>query len=102
MTTAILPAMGVLFFVIGNFMSKIRPNWFCGVRTPWTLADENVWIQTHRLAAWVFVIVGLAGLVAVMVNVSPVICFVILMAGALLPAVYSLVLYKRLQREGRV
>jgi len=58
MTTVILPAMGVLFIVIGNFMSKIRPNWFCGVRTPWTLSSKLSWDKTHRLAGWLFMFMG--------------------------------------------
>ena len=59
MTTIILPLVGVLFIVLGNFMSKIRPNWFVGVRTPWTLASQLSWDKTHRLAGWLFILMGL-------------------------------------------
>ena len=41
-------------------MSKIRPNWFVGVRTPWTLSSRRSWNQTHRLAGWLFLAMGLA------------------------------------------
>ncbi len=53
-------AVGILFVVLGNFMGKIRPNWFVGVRTPWTLSSKRSWTKTHRLAGWVFVLLGLA------------------------------------------
>ena len=57
-TTVILLAMGALFIVLGNFMGKIRPNWFVGVRTPWTLSSKLSWDKTHRLAGWLFVLMG--------------------------------------------
>jgi uncharacterized membrane protein len=58
MSTLVMPATGVLFIVIGNFMSKIRPNWFVGVRTPWTLSSKLSWDKTHRLAGWLFIAMG--------------------------------------------
>lgn len=58
--TAILPlALGALFIVLGNYMGKIRPNWFIGVRTPWTLSSPRVWTKTHRQCGWAFVIAGI-------------------------------------------
>ncbi len=57
--TAILPlAIGALFVALGNYMGKIRPNWFIGVRTPWTLSSPQVWTKTHRQCGWAFVIAG--------------------------------------------
>jgi len=52
-------ATGVLFIVLGNFMGKFRPNWFVGVRTPWTLSSRRSWNKTHRLAGWLFMAMGL-------------------------------------------
>ena len=48
----------ILFFVIGNLMGKIRPNWFVGIRTPWTLSSKQSWDKTHRLASWLFLFMG--------------------------------------------
>ncbi len=59
MTSIIMPAVGLLLIVLGNFMSKIRPNWFVGVRTPWTLSSKLSWDKTHRLAGWLFIFMGL-------------------------------------------
>jgi uncharacterized membrane protein len=59
MTTVIGLAMGLLFIVLGNVMGKIRPNWFVGVRTPWTLTSKLSWTKTHRLAGWLFILMGL-------------------------------------------
>jgi uncharacterized membrane protein len=57
-TSVAFLGMAVLFFVIGNFMGKIRPNWFVGVRTPWTLSSKLSWDKTHRLAGWLFLLMG--------------------------------------------
>lgn len=55
-------AISVLFIVIGNFMGKLRRNFWMGIRTPWTLASEVSWERTHRLGGWLFVAVGLIGI----------------------------------------
>jgi uncharacterized membrane protein len=52
-------AIGVMFAVIGNFLGKLRSNYFIGIRTPWTLADDEVWRKTHRRGGAVFVAAGL-------------------------------------------
>ena len=52
-------AVGGLFVVLGNLLGKIRWNYTFGIRTPWTLADEDVWDKTHRFAGWVFVLAGI-------------------------------------------
>jgi uncharacterized membrane protein len=92
----------LFFALLGNQLGKVRRNFWMGVRTPWTLASETVWTQTHRVAAWVFVAVGVLGFALALAGESLVLCFGVLMAGALVPVVYSLVLYKRLEREGRL
>lgn len=50
--------VGGLFIVFGNYMPKIKPNYFFGIRTPWTLENETVWQKTHRVGGKVFVIMG--------------------------------------------
>jgi uncharacterized membrane protein len=52
--------VGLLFIIIGNYMGKIKMNWFMGIRTPWTLSSESVWNKTHRFGGKVFIISGLA------------------------------------------
>ncbi|UZJ78406.1 SdpI family protein [Fictibacillus sp. KU28468] len=51
--------LGGLFIVLGNYMQQVKPNYFVGIKTPWTLADENVWRQTHRFSSKVFVAAGI-------------------------------------------
>lgn len=53
------PALvGALLVVVGNIMPRARPNWFFGIRTPWTLSNDRVWERTHRVGGLSFVIAG--------------------------------------------
>ena len=92
-----------LFFALfGNVMGKVRRNFYIGVRTPWALANERVWNATHRLAAKTFVLGGLAGLVFIVIGLNGWPPFVALMAGGLIPVLYSLYFYKQLERRGEL
>ena len=64
----IFAATGMLFLVIGNILPLARPNWFFGIRTPWTLTSDRVWDRTHRLGGYLFMICGLLFLVAAAVG----------------------------------
>lgn len=51
--------IGILFVVIGNLLPRARPNWFVGIRTPWTLSSDRVWEKTHRMGGRLFVVGGI-------------------------------------------
>jgi uncharacterized membrane protein len=103
---ALPSGMCVLWALLGNMLGKVKRNFFVGVRTPWTLANERVWYATHRFAAKTFVASGLLGLVMVFLfrqyatGTVVLMVVVVLLTGALAPVVYSLVYYKRLERQG--
>jgi uncharacterized membrane protein len=90
---------GALFIVLGNYMTKMRRNFFIGIRTPWTLANEDVWFRTHRLGGKTFVIGGIALLLVPFAGLpATAVAFpVIGLSAALVPAVYSYVIYRRMQ-----
>lgn len=92
----------LFFALMGNMMGKVQRNFWMGVRTPWTLASETVWIRTHRLAAWLWVAAGVVGFGAVLLQVPTLICFVGVIVAALVPVFYSLFLYKKLERQGKL
>jgi len=51
--------LGMLLMVIGNYLPKLKHNYLFGIRTPWTLANEEVWYKTHRFMGPVNFIVGI-------------------------------------------
>jgi uncharacterized membrane protein len=100
---ALVGGICLFFALLGNVLGKVRRNFFVGVRTPWTLASERVWIDTHRLAARLFVACGLAGFALCLLLGGPaafVAAFALIMIAAFAPVIYSLVHYKHLERQG--
>src|SRR5262245_38423230 len=88
-----------LFFAwVGNLLGKTRRNFWIGIRTPWTLSSDAVWIATHRLGARIFVVAGILGAVAVALGASPVWCFALFLAALCIPVVYSFRMSKKLEK----
>lgn len=54
--------LGLLFVVLGNLLTRVRPNWIFGIRTPWTLSSDLSWRESHRVGGYGFVIAGLAAM----------------------------------------
>ena len=92
----------LFFALMGSRLGQVRRNFWMGVRTPWTLANEQVWDSTHRFAAKCFTGAGLAGLVATFAGGAFWATAVLLGVGAMAPVAYSLVTYKQRERRGEV
>jgi uncharacterized membrane protein len=96
-------AVGALFMVLGNYMGKLRRNFFIGIRTPWTLASAEVWQRTHRLGGWLFVLAGAAWIAMSPMpaarRVWPLLATAI--AAAVIPCVYSYFVYRRVEAQTR-
>ena len=97
MSSAMLPALGLLFIFIGFMMRQAKRNFFIGIRTPWTLSSDKVWNETHRLGALLFMISGaltfIAGFFGGMTAFW--LTFVPLIGATLFLLVYSYILYQR-------
>jgi uncharacterized membrane protein len=89
---------GMVFMVIGNYMGKLRRNFFIGVRTPWTLASDVVWERTHRLAGQLMMLAGLLVVAGSVLGVPVGYLTAVLVGSALAPCLYSLLVYWRLER----
>jgi len=91
--------IGLLFVVIGNYLARVEPNWFVGIRTPWTLSSDRVWRKTHRTGGWLMVIGGLALATGAFLPRSALLPLLIgtLVVVAVIPVVQSYVLWKREQ-----
>lgn len=55
----IVLSIGFLFIILGNFFQTIKPNYFIGIRTPWTLESEKIWKETHRLGGKLWFVGGI-------------------------------------------
>lgn len=100
MVQALAPAIGILLYCLGVVTENAKRNWFVGIRTPWTLSDENVWDKTHKLGGKMFKI---CGLLAVFGIVSEWFALLLILAPILLVVIYltaySYFEYQRQQRS---
>jgi len=88
-----LAIIGVVLMVIGSVMGKLRPNWFVGIRTTWTLSSKRAWIKTHRLGGWLFVALGVMFMVGAL-STSPVLPLVAVAVVVLVLFTYSYVQWR--------
>lgn len=97
-----IPMLSLLMIaLLGNYMGRIRPNWFVGIRTPWTLNNETVWRKTHLLGAkWMFfsAIAGLLLIPVLSYKLSNRIMMTCILVGVLVPAVYSYFLFRKMEK----
>lgn len=90
--------LGLFFAFLGNYLATVQPNYFVGIRTPWTLESPTVWARTHRVGGAVFFGAGL--LMAILAMVLPLAWLSALQLGVILGVVafcygYSYLLYKQ-------
>lgn len=91
--------IGILFVIMGNYFGKIKFNYTLGIRTPWTLANEEVWYKTHRFAGPIWMVGGVALFVIGILPASwsSPLFFVVIMGLTLIPTGYSYLIYRKLQ-----
>ena len=94
----LLPLVGLLFAFIGNYMNNIKPNYFAGLRVPWTLNNDENWRRTHQLGGKLWFAGGMLIAVVCLFLQAPAsfiffICITVIMV--LVPVVYSYQLFKK-------
>lgn len=90
--------VSLLLIFLGNYLGKVRPNYFVGIRTPWTLADEEVWLKTHRFGAKVFVLTGVLGILTIPFGITGAYINFGLFMLPITTVVYSYIEYRKKQR----
>ena len=98
----IVSLVGLLFAALGFFFRSIKPNYFIGIKTPWTLENEEVWTKTHQVSGPVWIAGGL------FMAISPLFAkaasvYIILgttLGLSVFSVVYSYMVYKALPKEG--
>ncbi len=94
----IILSIGILFLVMGNYFKTIKTNYFLGIRTPWTLEDEYVWKETHKVAGKFWFAGGLIIIVSSLIldkaaNFALFLSIAVIIT--LIPIIYSYVLYQK-------
>ncbi len=98
MGSFMIACMCLLFLVLGNYLRNIKHNYFVGVRTPWTLADEDVWRMTHRFTSMVWTIGSLMMFVVILLLPAAMALGIFIGFAAVLgiiPVVYSYIVFRQ-------
>ena len=99
---AVTALISIMLVLLGNMMGKIKHNYFFGIRTPWTLADPDVWTRTHSLGGKLWFALGVV-LLPCSLLLPERGFFAVLLAGLLgstvLVVVLSYLWYRQKQRK---
>lgn len=95
--------IGGMFVALGNYFKTIKPNYFMGIRTPWTLESDYVWKETHNLGGKVWMIGGLIVIAVSLIVTHPLTLTIVnaslLMVLAFIPTIYSYTLFQKEKKE---
>lgn len=90
--------VSILFLCIGNYLPKCKQNYTIGIRIPWTLASQQNWNKTHRLAGWVWTLGSLVLIIAIVIGFPAFPLFITITAiMVLIPIIYSYVYYQKVE-----
>jgi uncharacterized membrane protein len=99
----LIALIGAFFVVFGNYMQSFKPNYFVGIRTPWTLENEETWRKTHRLGGRLFLIGGLLTIIIAFIaknNTLLALSFgAIIALISLVPIIFSYVEFKKIHKN---
>lgn len=96
--------IGLFFILLGNYLPKLPRNFFFGIRSPWTLASEEVWKRSHVMAGWLFVLGGLLMMLLCLAGAKmlPALIGIIIPLLLFTGIVYPFWLYKKLQKQNKL
>lgn len=80
--------VGLLLVIIGNYLPKVKQNYYLGIKLPWTYTDEENWNKTHRLGGRVWVVGGVLMMLNFFMRIRG-LEIAILLALILIPTIYS-------------
>lgn len=93
----IIAGIGLLFVIIGNYLGRVRKNFFIGIRTPWTLASDEVWNRTHRIGGRLFILSGVIIWIGAILRLPLTWTVGVAVGLVLIPVVYSYFLYRKIE-----
>lgn len=99
----VIGGIGLLFAALGNYFKTIRPNYFLGIRTPWTLESDVVWKETHRVAGILWFFGGLLVTVFSVILSNPELLFyifiIIMVFLVVVPFAYSYTKFRQVKSK---
>lgn len=97
MSRIVIGTVGAFFVVIGVLLPRAHPNWFVGIRTPWTLSSDLAWERTHKVGGLLFIATGTLTMLTTLLAPKQAM-WVLLVSGTAMMVflfVYSYVVWKK-------
>lgn len=94
----IVLSIGLLYIILGNYFKTIKANYFIGIRTPWTLENETVWKETHKLGGKLWFLGGIiVVLSSLILDKQPNLTVFLIVTGiiTIIPIVYSYIVFEK-------
>ncbi len=94
--------VGLLYLILGNYFKTVKANYFIGIRTPWTLENETVWKETHKLGGKLWFIGGLLIIISSLIlekQLNFILFIVITAIITLVPVVYSYLKFQKIKKQ---
>lgn len=99
----IILLIGILFIILGNYFKTIKANYFIGIRTPWTLENEKVWKETHKLSGKMWFVGGILVVISSLIlEKQPNFTLFLIITGiiTIIPIIYSYIIFKKEKENG--
>ena len=90
--------LGVMFIILGNFIPKTKKNGTVGVRTVWSMYNDNTWRKSNLFGGAAMVITGVLTIITsifVSGGVSTVLMLVYLLVLVIATVSYSKKVYNQ-------
>lgn len=99
----LIALIGAFYVVLGNYLQTVKPNYFIGIRTPWTLENEDTWRKTHRLAGKLWLTGGLITILIAFITKNNTLLAITFgtVTGiiSIVPVVFSYIEYKKTPKD---
>ncbi|MBE8727019.1 SdpI family protein [Flavobacterium hungaricum] len=99
-----MPA-AILFIALGNYFKVIQPNYFIGIKTPWTLENKEVWKATHLMAGKIWMLGGFLILISCLIfskEITKNTLITVTIINAIVPILFSYFKFKQIEKEARL
>ena len=98
-------SLGVLYVILGNYFKTLKANYFIGIKTPWTLENETVWKETHKLGGKLWFVGGIIIVLSCLIldkKTNGILFAIIIIIITLTPVIYSYLLFKKLKTNENI
>jgi uncharacterized membrane protein len=103
MNAMLAPAFGLFFILTGMIIKKAKRNYFIGIKTPWTLANDTVWEKTHQLGGNLFIASGVLTIACLLYPpATSMVLLVTALGAAFISVVYSYLEFRKIEKTTQI